>query len=77
MAIQNEQMMHLWGAKSAPLSPQEQLQFQATILDNITESVIVTDLTGTITYWNKGAQALLAIPRKRCLGKHLPCCIQT
>lgn len=69
MAIQDEQMRHLWGAKNAPLSPQEQWQFQATILENISESVIVTDLTGTITYWNKGAQALFGYTPEEVIGK--------
>ncbi len=36
----------------------EHLQFQATILQNVSESVIVTDLQGHIIYWNEGATAL-------------------
>ena len=77
MALHDEQMMRLSGTKNAPFSAQEQLQLQATILENITESVIVTDLTGAITYWNKGAQALLVILRKKYSGKRPPSCIQT
>ena len=69
MAIQDEQMMRLSKTKNAPLSPQEQLQFQASILENITESVIVTDLTGTIIYWNKGAQVLFGYTLEEVLGK--------
>lgn len=69
MAIQDEPMMRLSGTKNAPLSAREQLLFQATILENITESVIVTDLTGTIIYWNKGAQALFGYSSEEVLGK--------
>jgi PAS domain S-box-containing protein len=36
----------------------EQLQFQATILRNVSESVIVTDLQGHIVYWNEGATSI-------------------
>ena len=71
MAIQDEQMARLSETKNTPLSPQEQLQFQATVLENITESVIVTDLTGTITYWNKGAHALFGYTAEEMLGKTL------
>lgn len=69
MAIQDDQMIQLWKAKDAPYSPQEQWQFQATILENITESVIVTDLAGTIIYWNKGAEALFGYTAEEMLGK--------
>jgi PAS domain S-box-containing protein len=69
VAIQDEHLMRLLGTKNTPLSAQEQLQLQATILENITESVIVTDLAGTMTYWNKGAQALFGYTAEEMLGK--------
>ena len=62
-------MMRFSGTKNVPFSPQEQLQLQATILDNIAESIIVTELTGTIIYWNKGAQALFGYASQEMLGK--------
>lgn len=46
----------------------EQLQFQATILENVSESIIVTDLQGHITYWNKGATALFGYSAQDMLG---------
>ncbi|HEY6542244.1 MAG TPA: PAS domain S-box protein, partial [Ktedonobacteraceae bacterium] len=67
--MQDEQVMRLSGTKNTLLSPQVQLQLQATILENITESVIVTDLTGAITYWNKGAQDLFGYTSEEMLGK--------
>jgi PAS domain S-box-containing protein len=49
---------------------QEELsQFQATILANIQESVIVTNLEGTITYWNKGAERIFGYTPSEALGK--------
>jgi PAS domain S-box-containing protein len=46
----------------------EHLQFQATILQNVSESVIVTDLQGNIIYWNKGATALFGYSAQDMLG---------
>ena len=47
----------------------EQLRFQATILQNVSESVIVTDLQGHIIYWNEGATALFGYSSQEMLGK--------
>ena len=46
----------------------EHLQFQATILQNVSESVIVTDLQGHIIYWNEGATALFGYSAQDMLG---------
>ena len=48
---------------------EEQLQFQATILRHVSESVIVTDLQGHITYWNDGASAVFGYTAEEMLGK--------
>src|SRR6266567_6275780 len=47
----------------------EQLQFQATILRNVSESVIVTDLHGHIVYWNEGATSIFGYTAEEMLGK--------
>ena len=46
----------------------EHLQFQATILENVSESIIVTDLQGHIIYWNEGATALFGYSAQEMLG---------
>jgi PAS domain S-box-containing protein len=46
----------------------EQLQFQATILRNVTDGVIVTDLHGSITYWNEGASAVFGYSAQEMIG---------
>ncbi|MFL5703860.1 MAG: PAS domain S-box protein [Ktedonobacteraceae bacterium] len=46
----------------------EQLQFQAIILENVSESIIVTDLQGYIIYWNEGATALFGYSAQEMLG---------
>jgi PAS domain S-box-containing protein len=47
----------------------EQLVFQANILRNIRDSVIVTDLNGSIIYWNEGATQLFGYTAEEMLGK--------
>ena len=49
----------------------EHLQFQSTILENVSESVIVTDLQGHVIYWNKGATALFGYSAQEMLGNTL------
>ena len=48
---------------------EEQLQFQATILRYVTDSVIVTDLRGIITYWNEGASAVFGYTAPEMIGQ--------
>ncbi len=48
---------------------EEQLQFQATILRYVTDSVVVTDLQGTIIYWNEGASAVFGYTAPEMIGK--------
>jgi len=48
--------------------PNEQLLFQATILENVSESIIVTDLQGYILYWNEGATSLFGYSAAEMLG---------
>ncbi len=47
----------------------EQMQFQANILGNVRDSVIVTDLQGHITYWNEGATAIFGYIADETIGK--------
>ncbi len=48
---------------------EEQLRFQAQLLDSVRESVIATDLTGTILYWGKGAELLYGYSAEEALGQ--------
>jgi PAS domain S-box-containing protein len=47
----------------------DQLLFQANILQNVRDSVIVTDLQGTISYWNTGATQIFGYLPEEMLGK--------
>jgi len=48
---------------------EEQLRFQASILENVQDSITVTDFSGRIVYWNKGAEALFGYPAREMLGQ--------
>jgi PAS domain S-box-containing protein len=37
---------------------QEQIRYQATLLNNVRDAIVVWDLSGRITYWNPAAEAL-------------------
>jgi PAS domain S-box-containing protein len=48
---------------------EQTLQLQTTILANIQESVIVTDMQGKIIYWNEGAEHIFGYSASEMLGK--------
>ncbi len=50
------------------LRTERQLQFQSSILTNVRDSVVVTDLNGRITYWNEGASRIFGYSREEMLG---------
>lgn len=47
------------------------LRTQATIIDQIHDSVVSTDLDGIITSWNRGAQHLFGYTSQEVIGKHM------
>jgi PAS domain S-box-containing protein len=47
------------------------LQEQATILDQIHDSVVVTDMQGHVTGWNKGAERLFGFSTEQAMGRHI------
>ncbi|MEM9540540.1 MAG: PAS domain S-box protein [Cyanobacteria bacterium P01_E01_bin.42] len=47
------------------------LYFQARLLDMVEHAVIATDLAGTITYWNRGAQTLYGWQATEVMGRNL------
>lgn len=50
---------------------EEIIQRQASILDQIQDSVITTDLDGIITSWNRGAERLFSFTSEEALGRHV------
>ncbi|HLJ35240.1 MAG TPA: PAS domain S-box protein, partial [Ktedonobacteraceae bacterium] len=56
---------------TAQKQAEEQLRFQANILQHIHDSVIVTDLQGTITYWNDGADRIFGYTPEEMVGQNI------
>lgn len=50
---------------------QDMLQFQADILKNVRDCVIVYDLQGKIIYWNEGAESIYGYSEKEIIGKNI------
>ncbi|HEX3013071.1 MAG TPA: PAS domain S-box protein, partial [Methanobacterium sp.] len=47
------------------------LRFQANILNNVRDCVMVYDLQGKIIYWNKGAESIYGYLEKEIIGKNV------
>jgi diguanylate cyclase (GGDEF)-like protein/PAS domain S-box-containing protein len=50
---------------------QDQLRFQARLLDAVGQSVIATDLEGKVIYWNRAAEELYGWSTEEALGRSL------
>jgi len=50
---------------------EEQIIFQASLLDQVYNAVIATDLTGRIVYWNKFARSLYQWRSEEVIGKNV------
>jgi len=47
---------------------EHELEMQATIIDQIHDAVVATDLEGNVTSWNKGAERILGYTAEEMLG---------
>ncbi|HTY99155.1 MAG TPA: PAS domain S-box protein, partial [Rhodocyclaceae bacterium] len=54
-----------------PAATAAELSQQAQILDQINESVIVMDLAGYITRWNKGAERMFGYTAEEAIGRNI------
>ena len=50
---------------------EEQTQFQADVLAQVSDSVVALDLDGRVTYWNGGAERLHGVAEADALGRRL------
>lgn len=50
---------------------ERQLRWQATVIDQIHDSVVATDLDGYITSWNRGAERLFGYRSTEMQGQHI------
>ncbi len=51
------------------MEAEKRIKFQANILENVQDSVIVTDLHGTIKYWNEGSETIFGYSSEEAVGK--------
>ena len=49
---------------------ESELRRQAEILDQVHDSIVVADLDGTITSWNKGAERMYGYTAEEMIGRH-------
>lgn len=69
-AIHNGRRREKLTANLAALRESESgLRFQATILDNVHDGVIVLGMDGRIAYWNRGAEAVFGYSAAEMLGE--------
>lgn len=58
-------------ASAGNLDPSRQVHFQAQLLNAVEQAVIATDLDGTVTYWNRGADRLYGWTAEEALGRNI------
>ena len=49
----------------------DRIRYQALLLDNVRDAIVVWDLTGQITYWNQAATDLFGWAREERLGRQV------
>jgi PAS domain S-box-containing protein len=55
---------------------EEQLRYQATIMDNVSDIIITSDLDDTVRSWNKTAEEFYGIPAGQAIGKSVTQVVQ-
>jgi PAS domain S-box-containing protein len=50
---------------------EEQIRFQARLLDVVEQAIVTTDLNGTITYWNRFAETLYGWSSAEVMGRNI------
>ncbi|HET7435329.1 MAG TPA: PAS domain S-box protein, partial [Thermoanaerobaculia bacterium] len=50
---------------------EEQIAYQARLLDLVKQAVIATDAGGRVTYWNQFAEELYGWPKNEAIGRHI------
>jgi diguanylate cyclase (GGDEF)-like protein/PAS domain S-box-containing protein len=61
----------MWRCHIVAGKEEEQLRFQAKLLEAVGQPVIATDLEGKVIYWNRGAQELYGWSAGEALGRNL------
>jgi len=70
-ALQERRVAVLFRDITGRRKAEEAIQFQARLLDQIGQAVIVTDPVGIIIYWNRAAEELYGWAREEAIGRHI------
>ncbi|MFB2939037.1 PAS domain S-box protein [Aerosakkonemataceae cyanobacterium BLCC-F154] len=57
--------------EEARMQAEQQIHFQASLLDAVHQAVIVTDLSGTIIYWNRYAETMYGWTAEEAVGNSI------
>ena len=71
LAALRREVAELKGQEVQRQRTQEQIRFQADLLDAVEQAVIATDLEGTITYWNRFAELLYGWRADEAVGHNI------
>ena len=53
------------------LKAESQVLFQSHIIKNVRDSIVATDLSGKVTFWNKGAESVYGYAPEEIIGKSI------
>jgi PAS domain-containing protein len=56
---------------AAPVDLRHPVQLQASIFDQVSDAIIITDLEGKIVFWNKQTTVLTQVSEKDALDKSI------
>ena len=51
------------------VNARRRIEYQALLLENVTDAIVVADPNCTVTYWNRGAELLFGFAEEEILGK--------
>jgi len=71
VAAEQELLDHRANLEQLVKERTRELERQATIIDQIHDSVVSTDMQGVVTSWNKGAERLFGYPQHEAIGQHI------
>lgn len=50
---------------------EEKIRYQASLLENVNDSIIAVNINGNVIYWNKGSERMFGWREEEALGKHI------
>ncbi len=66
-----ERAIRMHAVRLAQRRAEAQLRYQAWLLDNVSDAIVVVDSAGVVTFWNRGAEAMFGVAQNAALGKRV------